>query len=157
MTARKLFALRVKSSHLQGVEYVSGRRSRRITWISNFFHACGRETLRGFLCLHRKRTALSRLPRYMAGSFFALFCRTGRVKGFRFIFYCKRQLTRAHTLADRSGSPSAALSSLTYDSKPASSALHMSPQTGRQVRFSRRINGGWVGRRGRWADAHRRG
>ena len=28
--------------------YFSGRRSRRITWISILFHACGRETLRGF-------------------------------------------------------------------------------------------------------------
>ena len=42
---------------------------------------------------------------------------------------------------------------------PSSSALQTTLQTGRQVlrSFSRRINGGWAGRRGRWADAHRRG
>ena len=48
MTARIILPRWGKISHLQGVEYVSGRRSRRITWISILFHACGRETLRGF-------------------------------------------------------------------------------------------------------------
>ncbi len=69
----------------------------------------------------------------------------------------KRQLTRAHALAGQAKPPSAALSSLTYASKPASSALPATSQPGRQVlwSFSRRINGSWPDRRGRWAGAHR--
>ena len=48
MTARKLFMRCMKSSHLQGEKYFSGRRSRRIKWIYILFCACGRKTLRGF-------------------------------------------------------------------------------------------------------------
>ena len=40
------------------------------------------------------------------GSFFAHFCRTGRAEGSSVIFYCKRQLTRAHALAYRTGAVS---------------------------------------------------
>ena len=52
----------------------------------------------------------------------------------------------------RSGTPLAALSSLTCAGKPTSSALPSTRQSARRVfEFSRSINGGWQGRRGRRA------
>ena len=47
-TARKLFAQSAKSSHWLSEQYVSGRQSRRITWISTLFRPAGRNSARLF-------------------------------------------------------------------------------------------------------------
>ena len=46
LTARKLFARRAKSSHLQGEKYFSGWQSHRIKWISILFCPAGRNSTR---------------------------------------------------------------------------------------------------------------
>ena len=47
-TARKLFAQSAKSSHWLSEQYVSGRQSRRITWISTLFRPARRNSARLF-------------------------------------------------------------------------------------------------------------